>query len=144
MTANDNLYDDPPLTLRQLLHALTEDYTLLDEPVHVDAYDSTGELLDCLVTGLSDRWVIASRGMDQPLCDVDGEHIARHDPARVLRGVEAKRKLLNDLWFAGDVAEVLDWEGNLIAGANDALNGLLRTLAAEWSTHPGYRQEWSP
>lgn len=53
MKRDDDLYDDPPLTLRQLLHALTEDYALLDEPVHVEVKDDHGGYLDCLVTGLS-------------------------------------------------------------------------------------------
>lgn len=53
--SDDGLYDSPPMTLRQLLHALTDESALLDEPVHVGTYDSTGEYLDCLVTGLSVR-----------------------------------------------------------------------------------------
>lgn len=66
----DDLYDDPPLTLRQLLHRLTDDCALLDQPVHVDTYDSTGgKLLDCLVTGLSVRQWRGPDG-DGPLREV--------------------------------------------------------------------------
>lgn len=47
----DDQYDSPPLTLRQLLHELTDEHVMLDEPVHVDG----GDGVDCLVTGLSVR-----------------------------------------------------------------------------------------
>lgn len=51
---DDSLYDDPPLTLQQLLHRMTDDDALLDEPVHLFVHGaSRGKLDDCLVTGLS-------------------------------------------------------------------------------------------
>ena len=64
------------------------------------------------------------------------EHIARHDPARVLREVEAKRAILADLTNrAGRVQIGLDqiWYSKI-----------LRLLAAVYSDHPGYRAEWKP
>jgi len=53
------------------------------------------------------------------------EHIARHDPARVLREIEGKRRLLNGLV-------------PLMAGP-----ALLRPLALVYADHPDYRPEWA-
>lgn len=67
-----------------------------------------------------------------------GAHAFRHDPARVLRGVKAKRRIV-DLWttfldgYDGD-------EWRLPEHARDTL----RLLAFEWSTHEDYRAEWTP
>ncbi len=49
------------------------------------------------------------------------EHIARQDPGRVLREVEAKREIIR---VCGRVY-------------------VLRCLAAVYSDHPDYRQEWA-
>lgn len=54
-------------------------------------------------------------------------HIARHDPARVLREVEAKRRIL-----------ALHEELN-----EPHLYEAVQHLAAVWSDHPGYRPEWA-
>ena len=61
-------YVDEPVTLRELLHQLTEDYTLMDEPVHIDVWDG-GQLLDCLVTGISVRMWRGpdGKGPDRPV-----------------------------------------------------------------------------
>lgn len=62
-----------------------------------------------------------------------GEHIARHDPARVLADVDAKRRILDqcaDVW-AHDRVE---------AFAED----VLRLLALAYADRPGYRGEWRP
>jgi hypothetical protein len=65
------------------------------------------------------------------------DHIARHDPARTLREVEAGRALL------------ADHEGTrAITGDDDEyVSGLafaIRALASAWSDHPDYREEWKP
>jgi hypothetical protein len=73
-------------------------------------------------------------------------HVARHDPARVLREVEAKRALMtgtaswldaaeDDSWHERGVGDQPPYEGSVL---------LLKTLAAVWSDHPDYRQEWRP
>ena len=59
-------------------------------------------------------------------------HIVRHDPARVLREVEAKRQLLDEamsIWNS-------DAEG---AGLT-----ILRLLALPHADHQDYREEWRP
>ncbi len=50
------------------------------------------------------------------------EHIARHDPARVLADVAAKRRIVESM---GD-----DW--------------VVRTLATAYSSHPDYDKAWRP
>ena len=49
---------DRPPTLRELLHAFTADYALLDEPLEFDYTDwesGTPELTRCVITGLTVR-----------------------------------------------------------------------------------------
>jgi hypothetical protein len=52
------------------------------------------------------------------------EHIARHDPARVLADVEAKRRIVE--W---DVEQPVD-------------RGVLNILASVYADHPDFREEW--
>lgn len=53
-------------------------------------------------------------------------HIARHDPARVLREVDAKRRILAE-FRAFEMSE-----------------GTVRALASVYADHPDYRKEWRP
>lgn len=57
-------------------------------------------------------------------------HIVRYDPARVLRDVDAKRRILADRWGGPDHHDM--WEHHL------------RLLAAVYDDHPDYRLEWKP
>ena len=60
-------------------------------------------------------------------------YIAAHDPARVLREIDAKRQMLGRIISH---ATVMGW---------DEVHGdLLRLLAASYSDRPGYREEWRP
>jgi hypothetical protein len=57
-------------------------------------------------------------------------HIARHDPARVLREVEAKRQL---------IAHLIEFmEGDYAPWNEDAL----KIIALPYADHPSYREEW--
>lgn len=74
-------------------------------------------------------------------------HIARHDPARVLAEVEAKRQLL-DLHQPAETEYV---DGDICYTCDD-LRGVepaypcrtLRLLALPYANHPDYRDEWRP
>lgn len=61
------------------------------------------------------------------------DHIIRHDPARVLAEVEAKRRVVNRI---ANHADLMGW---------DEVHGdVLRSLAAVYADHPDYRTEWRP
>jgi hypothetical protein len=72
-------------------------------------------------------------------------HIARHDPARVLRDVKAFRKIIDYCASAievGRIPEGATWSDDA-AGA-EVGEVVLRHLAAIFSDRPGYREEWRP
>lgn len=77
------------------------------------------------------------------ISDADQAHIAAHDPARVLREIEAKRRLVeryeraleNRRAHPDDLAS---------AGALLALHGTVKVLAMPYADHPDYRDEWRP
>ncbi|MCX4450676.1 DUF6221 family protein [Streptomyces sp. NBC_01789] len=103
------------------------------------------------------RWVPSPEG-DAGIWDSDGtprvkfvwarerDHIMRHDPARVLREVEAKRQLLalhepgTQEYVDGDVcmACTLQGDGPYYPCAT------LRLLTLPYADHPDYRPEWRP
>lgn len=63
--------------------------------------------------------------------DAEFDHIARFDPARALREVEAKRSILAGQWGGPDHYEMWDHH--------------VRLLAAVYDDHPDYRAEdWKP
>ncbi|MEU1445482.1 DUF6221 family protein [Streptomyces mirabilis] len=90
-------------------------------------------------------WTVAMEGVQSDKgADVVDEpnspyaHIARHDPARVLREIEAKRDLLR-------VAEAAhDYHETFVTGFASALEGTLRLYASAYKDRPGYRSEWTP
>lgn len=65
----------------------------------------------------------------------NAEHIARHDPARVLREVDAKLAVLNELDLAvhGQPRPYID-----------ALLFVVRQMGTVYATHPGYKESWRP
>lgn len=74
-------------------------------------------------------------------------HIAEWDPARVLREVDAKRRILRAL----ENAEVSlrntvprREPHELMTGATNSLRAIVRTLAAVYADRPGYREDWRP
>ncbi|GAA2946142.1 MULTISPECIES: DUF6221 family protein [Streptomyces] len=99
-------------------------------------------------------------------CSVAGDaavarHIARHDPTRVLREVEAKKEQLAAYTTAVDQAEeaILLCKQSLADGKSmfmpearrmtalhrrDVLHEVLHLLALPYADHPDYRQEWRP
>ena len=85
--------------------------------------------------------------------NTDAAHAARHDPARVLREVAAKRAILGRWRDLHPVADSLMQEqqhgvyagdGEYTLGAYAALTETLRGLAAVYSDHPDYNPAWGP
>lgn len=80
--------------------------------------------------------------------DACGEHIARHDPARVLAEIAAKRAIIQDylLVTANNAIERASGGDEVAALARDlivkSLRMALRRLASVWSEHPDYDPAW--
>jgi hypothetical protein len=78
--------------------------------------------------------------------------IARHDPARVLREVEAKRAILDGIQMChacgtGRRCIPHDVSAGLLTTVRPAHpvdDQLVRLLASPFSDRPGYREEWKP
>jgi hypothetical protein len=65
-------------------------------------------------------------------------HMARHDPARVLADVTAKREVLRLAEGFHDYAETF------MNGVASRMEGALRLFALAYADHPDYREEWRP
>ncbi|KOV86082.1 MULTISPECIES: DUF6221 family protein [unclassified Streptomyces] len=107
-----------------------------DEPERRDFVRSAG-----------DGYVVDCSGSRTPR--ENAEHVARHDPARVLRDIEARRALLAEhelvpsnqgaLGCAVCVATP-SWGLEVVSGPCTTL----RLLASVHADHPDYREEWRP
>ncbi len=96
--------------------------------------------------------VVAFCGADYDLGDERAEHIARHDPARVMAEVAAKRAVI-DMTFRYEAK--IDGEWACCHSADEIRAGVctaipvneietLRILAAVYADHPDYQPEWRP
>lgn len=65
-----------------------------------------------------------------------GAHIVRHDPARVLQEIEAKRRIIDDC-----KGVIIGWHHE---ESWELARDVLRNLAAPYADRSGYRQEWRP
>ena len=91
----------------------------------------------------------------------DAEHIARHDPARVLREVEAKRAILAEHRSLGGMfpncSACARWAPGSYHGVEEEWEEppddmsrvgfscrTVRLLAAAWSDHADYDSSWKP
>lgn len=73
--------------------------------------------------------------------DGDRGHIVRHDPARVLREINAKRQMLDRY----EELRAASKEEGLIGDVTEEYqNFLLRLLALPYADRSGYREEWAP
>jgi hypothetical protein len=73
-----------------------------------------------------------------------GDHIARHDPARALREVAAKRAIVEAYRQSRDILMDNRETWDLVRAAVGAQRVTVTRLAAVWSDHPDYRAEWRP
>lgn len=85
----------------------------------------------------------------------DLAHIARHDPARVLAEVAAKRRILDELdamphalddgHHECPMVEPTAWKDpRCTCGQAELADRVLRLLALPYAGRPGYREEWQP
>jgi Family of unknown function (DUF6221) len=70
----------------------------------------------------------------------EGEHIARHDPARVLREVEAGRRIVARHRDCGDGMGYCGDGGH----GGDVLCPDMADLLVRWADHPDYDESWKP
>jgi hypothetical protein len=84
------------------------------------------------------EWVVAETGQADRAPTV-AEFIAAHDPARVLREIDAKRKIIaeHDV-YSRPLGERMDCQ------SYDFPCTTLRLLALPYADRPGYREEWRP
>lgn len=82
----------------------------------------------------------------EELRTADGAHIARHDPARVLRDVEAARKVI-ELFEYAEAAWFADRDKpnppTVHLGGWTIAKAALMALAGSWSEHPDYSTDWA-
>lgn len=101
-----------------------------------------------------DDVVVISQDFGEEVASTDSvnvEHIARHDPARVLAECEAKRQIVEALIDAEDAVATYnnDDPNNPPAywqewGNRHALRLAAELLALPYADHPDYREEWRP
>lgn len=76
----------------------------------------------------------------------EANHIALHDPTRVLADVRVKRRILDRYETALDAVDVS--AGTVLAGAAKLRHGayevVLKLLAEPYQDRPGFREEWRP
>jgi hypothetical protein len=75
--------------------------------------------------------------------DTQAEHIARHDPARVLDDVAAKRDLIDSAAYALDSAKKLESMGANSFDLRSLCDFDILTMARCWASHPDYEVGWS-
>ena len=125
------------------------------EQARYDEWDAVGDRTDDEI-GRSNWRVVGVALMEtHPGAMASAQHIARHDPARALRDVAAKRAILElhkpqpKPGYGNDLPRCLaclsardrwqeDWQ------ADPWPCRTVRLLAAVWDGHPDYRQEWAP
>lgn len=75
-----------------------------------------------------------------------GEHIAAHDPARVLREIDAKRRMIDafERTSHGERTAPHDDMRDVARAKVDSWRFALRLLASVYADRPGYRETWRP
>lgn len=109
-----------------------------------DEWDAVGAAGDDEAADLTWHVVGITAMKPEPGAKAIAHHIARHDPARVLRDVMAQRAIVDAYAVTdGDVELHL---GNFPRkhGEWDGLGLAVRQLATVYSDHPHYQQEWAP
>lgn len=100
-------------------------------------------------------WIIVDRPEAQSAERAESRHMERHNPVRVLREVEAKRRILTEhagLDFASLEEESRYRSFIACRRCRDILTDkrvvapcpTLRLLALPYADHPHYRPEWAP
>jgi len=108
--------------------------------VYRRSHDSAAEQTDHVLL-IGDQVVGADNG-DDPLTPSEAEHIARHDPKRVLAEVDAKRRILAE--YANALNRRKQHPDMASAGALLTMVRVVKLLAVPYANRDGYREEWRP
>ncbi len=101
----------------------------------VKLYGNPGYMRPLLVT-------CDSEGLSPAVDEENAAHIARHDPARVLAEVAAKRAIV-EFWSLA-FQKPADFPHVDFDRVRSAGRWTVWKLAAVYDTHPDYRPEWRP
>ena len=112
-------------------------------------YDESRRIADIAYEQATDHDGSIVRHLLAPEADANGEHIARHDPARVLAECEAKRRIVERHTidcYPGDEGDEYVCDHCRAQGWHpaDVLCPDLLDLASVYADRPGYRAEWRP
>ena len=108
---------------------------------YIDENEPVG--VEYLVSAPAEAHIVAGAGLGHDQAEAETIHIARHDPARVLRDVTAKRAILAEYLNAAAEAERFP-QGAAVAVRDAMLLFAIYPLAAVWADHLDYRDEWKP
>lgn len=86
----------------------------------------------------SDYWLARTSSDPGSARDANAQHIARHDPSRVLAECAAKRAILEQR--KGSDSSMNDDEWTM--GYSDANYDALYAIASVYAGHPDFQQEW--
>lgn len=87
--------------------------------------------------------VATPQGMEADDAEARADHIARHDPARVLAEVDAKRQVL-DRYENQAVLLANHMGGILTKHLVQELRAVVQLLALPYASHPDYQPAWAP
>ncbi|MFF1416541.1 DUF6221 family protein [Streptomyces sp. NPDC058280] len=94
------------------------------------------------VLHIGDRTILAGLpGDEDPFRADELVHIARHDPARILREIDAKRRALDHYEEFRGFAKGGTAPFRLAAGA---VAMQIQIMALPYGDHPDYREDWRP
>ncbi|MGW2692368.1 DUF6221 family protein [Streptomyces sp. NPDC001296] len=121
--------------VRWLGEQLDEDERIAREAEGDSVFDGTGIVVQRnRARGFPDRTAVLSSPV--------ATHIARHDPARVLREIDAKRRLLaiHRPYVPEPDQACLGCAGGIMFTSCP----VVRLLALPYADRPGYRDDWRP
>lgn len=132
---------NPPADLVAWLRQQLDD----DEEVASDAAGLSAsrsrwmrDAISCVVDATDNGLIVYGEGTPTP---EQAEHIARHDPARILREVEVKRRIMEK----HGASDRMEYSYFLCTGCSDGHPcDTLRLLALPYDDHPECREEWRP
>ncbi|MEU6535527.1 DUF6221 family protein [Streptomyces sp. NPDC047000] len=92
------------------------------------------------------NWVSAPQLNRVALAVHDGDraHILRHDPARVLRDIDADRALIAEYLAAQETVDATAHPDMYDVGRAQGLEEAVRYRALRFDARTGYREEWRP